>query len=271
MPEIQTQEGLVNFSEIGRGHPVVLLHANLHCKDDYAPVAARLAERFRVISVDWPGHGDSGLPSDPDSMTAAKIADTLEELTARWNLKHAFFIGNSVGGFAAARLAIRRPSCVGALVLVNSGGFTPHNVLTRSVCRALGFKWLAKKLLPRLVRAYIAPKSEKDQEVAMRVLRFGQEDSRLRMFCALWRSFARPESDLRGLAKDIATPTLVVHGTLDLTAPRRFAELIHTLIPGSETFFMRAGHVPFVSAPEEFLDRVEPFLLGNLIEIGGRK
>ena len=52
-----------------------------------------------------------------------RFADVAEELVERLAPEGAVVVGNSVGGFAAGRLAIRRPELVRGLVLVDSGGF----------------------------------------------------------------------------------------------------------------------------------------------------
>lgn len=62
----------------------------------------------------------------------------LREFITALRLPSAIFIGNSIGGNAAARLAIESPELVRGLVLVPPGGFTPHNFMTRAFCRFQG-------------------------------------------------------------------------------------------------------------------------------------
>lgn len=76
-----------------------------------------------MIALDWPGHGDSPSPTPDYRPTAASFADVLADVVAGLDLPSAAFIGNSVGGFAAARLAITDQQRVSQLVLVNAGGF----------------------------------------------------------------------------------------------------------------------------------------------------
>src|SRR5690606_17266891 len=60
------------------------------------------------------------------------------EFVAALDLPPVILVGNSLGGFAAARLALEQPQQVRALVLVSPGGFTPHNLITRSFCKMQG-------------------------------------------------------------------------------------------------------------------------------------
>ncbi len=81
-------------------------------------------------------------------MGAALFASVLEDFTKALALGPAAFIGNSVGGFAAARLAITHPERVARLVLVNSGGLIPMNLLTRAFCTLMGTPALTRVLMP---------------------------------------------------------------------------------------------------------------------------
>ena len=67
--------------------------------------------------------------ADPD--LAIEFVDQLE-------LNNLVVVGNSVGGYAACRLAIERPEQVAGVVLVNTGGFTPQSVFTRALCAVMG-------------------------------------------------------------------------------------------------------------------------------------
>jgi pimeloyl-ACP methyl ester carboxylesterase len=59
MATMHTALGTVSYTDEGSGPPIVLLHAALHDRTDYAPVAASLAQGRRVLALDWPGHGES--------------------------------------------------------------------------------------------------------------------------------------------------------------------------------------------------------------------
>src|SRR5258707_5782016 len=119
---VETRVGKVAYSDTGEGPVVVLLHATLHDRHDFDAIAPSLSRDHRVIAVDWPGHGESPAPVPNYQPTAASFADVLADVVAALNLQRVALIGNSVGGFAAARLAIADPQLVSRLVLVNSGG-----------------------------------------------------------------------------------------------------------------------------------------------------
>jgi len=138
VPFVITSAGRVFYEHRGSGPPVVLLHATLHDHTDFDPVARELAGRYTTIAVDWPGHGQSDPISEGRVADAFLFAEVLADLADLLDLAPAVLIGNSVGGFAAARLALDEPDRVAGLVLVNGAGFTRQTAASRLACRVLG-------------------------------------------------------------------------------------------------------------------------------------
>src|SRR5690242_20243946 len=150
---LDTALGKLAYEVSGRGQPLVLLSANPGDHRDFAAILPALAREYRVYAFDWPGYGQS--PAPAQSASAMLFADYLRAAVDALDLRNAIVIGNSVGGYAAARLAIDAPSRVAALVLVSPGGFTPHNMVTRFFCRAQGWRWLKPWTVVPFARLYL--------------------------------------------------------------------------------------------------------------------
>src|SRR3954471_10147764 len=174
MTTMQTSFGTVSYTDEGSGPPIVLLHAALHDRTDFAPVADALGNGRRVIALDWPGHGESPLPATP--LRAVEFGDLLIEFGDRLDLTNAVIVGNSVGGYAACRLALERPERVAGVVLINNGGFTPHNGVPRFFRRLPGPPGVNKAVFPGFVRAYMRAKNPTDQAVVDRVVARAKTD-----------------------------------------------------------------------------------------------
>jgi pimeloyl-ACP methyl ester carboxylesterase len=257
MPTLATRTGQVAYLQTGAGRPLVLLHATLHDRRDFDPIVEALARRHRVIAVDWPGHGES--PST-DLVTGPLMADVLEDFVDALNLEDIVLIGNSIGGSAAARLAITRPELVKGLVLVNTGGFVPNNPLTMAFCRLMGAEAVTRRVMPRFVRAYMKPQTTSDERIVARAVARARTDDGVRTAASLWRSFATPEYDLRDRAHRIAAPTLIIWGDRDPTLSLRIGRATQRAIPGSALHVLHTGHVVFSSDPTGFMRVVQPFL-----------
>ncbi len=256
---VQTRVGEVAYSDSGEGPVVVLLHATLHDRHDFDAIAPSLRRDHRVIAVDWPGHGDSPAPTPNYRPTAASFADVLADVVAALDLPPAAFIGNSVGGFAAARLAITDPQRVSRLVLVNTGGFIAGPAASL-YCRVMGTPAVMKRVLPRFIRSYMKATSDNDYAVQERALARAHTREGVVLTAALWRSFASPEYDLRPHADRITAPCLIVWGSKDTAIPMRFGHATAAAIPGSRLEVLPTGHVAFSSDPDGFLAIAAPFL-----------
>jgi pimeloyl-ACP methyl ester carboxylesterase len=263
MATMQSSFGPVSYTDEGSGPPVVLLHAALHDRTDFAPVIEALGKGRRVLALDWPGHGESPLPATP--LLAVQFGDLLIEFADRLDLANAVVVGNSVGGYAACRLALERPERVAGVVLINTGGFTPHSIFTRFFCGVMGRPAVIKAVFPGFVRAYMRAKNPTDKAVVDRVVARAKTDGGARTAAALWKSFTEPGHDLRARAAQISAPVLITWGAKDFTAPPRWGKAVQAAIPGSRLETLPTGHVVFSSEPEAWLETVLPFVDAALI------
>jgi pimeloyl-ACP methyl ester carboxylesterase len=259
MASVRTGLGPVHFVERGQGLPVVLLHANLHDHRDYGGVLDGLAEHFRVLAPDWPGHGASGPIPPGRTVGAGELADVLVDFTERLDPGPAVLVGNSVGGFAAARLAITHPERVAGLVLVNSGGFTRRGPHVALGTRLLGRPGIYRRVSPFLVPRYMAPRTEEDRRITAETVARGSSGAGARTAAGLWRSFGHASFDLRPQAARITAPTLVVFGRRDIVFTRGAGRQTRAAIPGARLRTFDTGHVVFASDPAGFLAEVLPF------------
>jgi pimeloyl-ACP methyl ester carboxylesterase len=258
MTTMQTSLGTVSYTDEGSGPPMVLLHAALHDRTDFASVTPALAKGRRVCALDWPGHGESPPPATP--LGAVEFGDLLVEFADRLDLNNAVIVGNSVGGYAACRLALERPERVAGVVLVNTGGFTPHSVFTRFFCAVMGRPAVIRTVFPAFVRAYMRAKNPADKAVVDRVMARAKTGGGAQTAAALWRSFTEPGHDLRTRAAQISAPVLITWGAKDVTAPPRWGKAVKAAIPGSRFEALPTGHVVFSSEPVAWLETVLPFV-----------
>jgi pimeloyl-ACP methyl ester carboxylesterase len=261
MLTVQTRLGPIAYETCGDGPTLVLLHASPGSRRDYEAVLPRLAARYRVVALDWPGYGDSPAPTPPERASAPAFADALEDAVDVLGLGGAAFIGNSVGGFAAARFAITRPTAVRALVLVNTGGFTRHNALTRAFCRLRGLRRVARALAVPWARLLLRRRTPTVRAMLVAAAAHARDDAAVAVNAALWRSFATPDHDLRAGAAAIVAPTLLVWGRRDPAVPLRSdGRAAHAAIAGSTLIPLDVGHSAQAEDPDAFLAAVEPFL-----------
>ncbi|CAN5506748.1 2-succinyl-6-hydroxy-2,4-cyclohexadiene-1-carboxylate synthase [soil metagenome] len=93
------------------GRRLVLLHGFTQTSVSWAPVVDALAGDPEVVTVDLPGHGRSGAVHLDLAATAAAVAEVGGSAT---------YVGYSMGGRVALRLALDRPDLVRRLVLIGA-------------------------------------------------------------------------------------------------------------------------------------------------------
>jgi pimeloyl-ACP methyl ester carboxylesterase len=258
MPVLQTSLATVSYTDDGSGPPLLLLHAALHDHTDFGAVHANLVQGRRVLTLDWPGHGASPPPSGP--LGAVQFGDLLVEFADRLDLRNLVVVGNSVGGYAACRLALERPERVAGVVLVNTGGFTPHSVFTRLLCSVMGRPAVVRAVFGVFVRTYMQAKTAADKAIVRRVVDRAKTADGAKTAAALWKSFTETGHDLRPRAGDITVPVLITWGAKDPTAPLPWGKSIADAIPGATFAAFPTGHVVFSSEPTAWLDAVVPFV-----------
>jgi len=254
---LETTPGTIVYDERGSGNPIVMLSSGAHDRHDFDQLRELLPNDFRSIALDWPGHGESPAGNAPAS--AMGFADVAEELVARLSPEGAIVLGNSVGGFAAARLAIRRPELVRGLVLIDSGGFLPRSLQVQIFCALMARPRFLRAIYPWFANRYMRPQGEADRRVRDVGIATTRQDPGLAAVSGLWRSFSSPEHDLRKEAASIQAPTLVIWGKKDPVIPSKAGRTIAATIPGAQLELLDTGHAPQVSDPDGFASIFVPF------------
>jgi pimeloyl-ACP methyl ester carboxylesterase len=268
MPMLETTTGPVAYDEQGEGPPLVLLSSGAHDRHDFDELRALLPTDMRSIALDWPAHGDS--PPGDGPASAMRCADVAEQLVERLAPEGAIVVGNSVGGFAAARLAIRRPELVKGLVIVDGGGFAGRPLYARAFCALMARPWFLRRIYPTFSARYMRARTPADRRVRDVGVATTRQDPGLRAVSELWRSFASPEHDVRAEAASIEAPTLLIWGRRDPVIPLRIGRQAAALIPGAELVVLDTGHAPHVSDPEGFAGHLVPFAQAAFHDVPAR-
>jgi pimeloyl-ACP methyl ester carboxylesterase len=120
MKQILEIEGYRIYTIVeGEGSPLLLLHSYWGSHILFDRLTAVLSATMRVIRIDLPGHGKSGIP--PSDYTFEKFAVVLNTLLIRLDVREQVsIIGHSMGGYAAMAFARQYPEKMASLVLMHS-------------------------------------------------------------------------------------------------------------------------------------------------------
>lgn len=110
----------IAWGALGDGPSLVLLHGIQDSHRAWRRVAPRLAERFRVLMPDLSGHGESGRPDAPYTLTwyAKMVADWMQAI----GVETASICAHSFGGGIAQWMLLGHRARVDRLALVSPGG-----------------------------------------------------------------------------------------------------------------------------------------------------
>lgn len=115
------RKGKVAYSDRGKGRAVVLLHGFLGSKELLAHTRDALARRFRVVSIDLPGHGQSDCFGYVHTMDF--MAKAVKAVMDHLRLKRYAIIGHSMGGYVALAFAELFPEQVRGICLFHSTSY----------------------------------------------------------------------------------------------------------------------------------------------------
>jgi pimeloyl-ACP methyl ester carboxylesterase len=241
----------------GEGAPVLLVHGLGYTRQGWGPLRDLLARRYRVLSYDNRGIGESEIAPGPYSVAelAADAADVLDAAGAQ----RAHVVGASLGGMVAQLLAAEQPERVERLVLVGTtpGGAGAYPLPQQTLALMAEAPSLPPDVaLRRFVENALAPGSPLVDEVFAYRQRHPPDP-------AGWAAQAAAGAawDADGRLGRIAAPTLVLAGTADAVVDPRNAQLLVDAIPGAKLELIDdAGHLPFWERAEDFAAIVERFL-----------
>jgi pimeloyl-ACP methyl ester carboxylesterase len=221
-------------------------------------------QRYHVIVFDAPGHGKSERGEHvPYSMQL--YLDVLDGLLDELEVEQTIMVGNSGGGWIAAKYAIEHPERVSKLVLSDSTG-SRHSGKAGPVLNTLTARWLQiANMTTGEHYPGLDPKSQARQEFATSFAGTVEEAPYLEMLAELLApTYARiPNQEF---AK-ITAPTLILWGDNDPVIPARAMRTFARAIPGSIGYEVRlGGHTPMMQAPDEFNCAVDKFLDGEPLD-----
>jgi 3-oxoadipate enol-lactonase len=243
----------------GEGQPLLLMHGLGYGRWGWEPLAAPLAERFRVVLYDNRGIGASDKPPGP--YTAVDLAADAVAVLDAAGLRTAHVVGTSLGGMAAQELALGWPDRVDRLVLActTPGGSSAYP-LPEPTQRLFAEAWALEPeaRLRRFVENALAPGAPEELVARITALRLAHPPDP-----DGWQAQAAAGAshDAFDRLEAVAAPTLVVHGTEDAVVDPRNSELLAERIPKARLEWIDgAGHLLFWEHPERFLALVEEFL-----------
>lgn len=253
----------------GEGPPVVFVHGLGGTWKNWLENLPFFARHRRVVALDLPGFGSSELPESRISI--GSFADCVEEVCRQLGLGEVDLVGNSMGGFVSAEIAITRPQRVHRLVLVDAAGISivdlhraPTLTLMRLVAAQASWTEGQRQILARPRLRHLAFRAVMRHPTRLALDLLAHQAGGPGMPGFLLAMDALLSYDFRDRLPEISCPTLIVHGEDDMLVPAQDAWEFRRLIAGSRLRVLQdTGHVPMLERPQTFNE-----IVGEFLELG---
>ncbi|HET8755932.1 MAG TPA: alpha/beta hydrolase [Solirubrobacteraceae bacterium] len=255
----------------GDGPPLLFLHGLGGVWQNWLLTIPAFMSTHRCVTFDLPGFGESEMPRGEISIPGfAKVADAVCD---QLGIDSPVVIGNSMGGFAGAELALSHPTRVTKLVLVSAAGLSTEYVRREPVL-ATARAWAA--LITRLgSQSDALMRRPRSRRLALQAVVRYPEKLSVALATELARGGGAPGFNdafgallgysFRDKLERIEVPVLIVWGRNDVLVPVQDAEMFEHLIGENahSVIFDDTGHVPMLERPTRFNELLRGFLAGE--------
>ncbi|MEI6434412.1 MAG: alpha/beta hydrolase [Bacteroidota bacterium] len=260
---VKFQKKNIFFTDEGKGKVIVLLHGFTESSKIWTGFASKLSEKYRVITIDLPGHGKSGRVAKIHTMEL--MADVVCAVLKKAGIGKSLMIGHSMGGYLTLAFAEKYPKMLKGIGLFNSHCFadTSEDISNRDRTIAIvekdKFSFVAQfipglfpvevhKLFAKQIERLVQRASKMDKESVIAAL----EGMKVR-------------KDQTELLKTTNLPVLFILGLKDSKAPLTKLWEMVSLPAKSEILLLRdCGHMGYIEAPEATFGAVMNFAKSNL-------
>ena len=228
-----------------------MLHGGEGPIDQY-PFFDRLAERYEIIQPVHPGFGGTPIPEQFDNLQ--DLIFLYLDLIDSLDLSEAILLGFSMGGWAAAEIAVMNTQRFSKLVLVDSVGVKPGGPFDRDIAdvfalspaEQLRITWHDPSKAPD-------PVTMTDDELQMLAA------NRVALGLYTWEPYMH-NPKLRNRLHRIDIPTLLIWGESDGIVSPEYGQAFCDMIPGASMVVIpNAGHSPHIEQPEKFVEHFIQF------------
>ncbi|MGE5474707.1 MAG: alpha/beta fold hydrolase [Ignavibacteriales bacterium] len=249
---IEIENVKINYEIEGEGENMLILHGWGGCINSMRPVINHLKSRFRVISLDFPGHGKSSIPDSPWGVP--EYTDCLIKFLQALKIEKTSIIAHSFGGRATIILASEHPEMIDKIVLVDSGGIKPKRRLKYYI------KVYSYKFVKTLIKLFVRNKQAYENILNKARSKYGSADYK-ELSENMRGSFIKiVNQDLKIFLKNIKSPTLIIWGENDTDTPIYMGKIMEREINDSGLVILKnAGHFSYLDKSGEFNKIIDSF------------
>lgn len=271
-----------NFTKIDLKKPILVFNYGLVCSNHHWKFQTAYFDRkgYQVLIHDYRGHFQSTGAQNIKKITFPQMAQDVADLCAFLGIPKAIMLGHSMGVNICLQLAKDFPDLVSGMVLISGTFINVKDIMFDTnlmefiaPIASLGLEkypeifkkiWSTGGMNP-LIREIIHTTGFNRSKVSKEFIeiylnRVGQLGAEV--FFQLFNEMTR--QNVAGSLEQMNMPSLVMGGLKDNVIPNHLQRTLATLLPHSETYFMKSGsHVPQADFPDMVNERIELFIQQN--------
>lgn len=260
MPTLSIRDVKIFYTDSGKGsETLVFSHGLLFDVHLFDRQVQALSDQYRCIAYDHPGQGQSTLPEKDFSME--DLYDYAVGFLEALGAGPVHFIGLSMGGFIAMRLAARRPDLVKSIILLDTSADAEPNAvkykLLNNIVRYFSTRVVANTILGIMFgKTFLADSGRKAEKE-----RWKQHLIQLPKTITRSVDAVIGRKDVFEEIQHIKCPVLVVCGEEDVATIPEKSRRIHAQIQGSVLKLVpQAGHSSSIEQPEVITETIRSFI-----------
>jgi pimeloyl-ACP methyl ester carboxylesterase len=251
--------GKIQYSDTGSGKVIVLLHGYLESAEVWSHFAEKLASKFRIITVDLPGHGLSDVYGEVHSMEF--MATGIKELLDILGIKKVFLTGHSLGGYVTLAFLELFPDYLSGYCLFHSQPFPDPPVALEKRKREIEIVKQGKKDLmypDNVIQMFATSNIEKFSEALQRSKDIASKIPGEGIIAILNGMMIRP-SRLEFMEEG-RIPCLWILGSMDNYIPCDFIQTKVNLPSNAKVVVLNnSGHMGFIEEEDKAIDVITEF------------
>ncbi len=275
MPYFKKENVQIYYEDVGKGEPIIATHGLSEDSTYWSEtgVTARLAENYRVISMEMRGHGRTIIEGEPHGFDADIMADDFDALADFLGIDRFHILTHATGGMVGVRYAMTRSDRLLSLILTDTGSATqpkiPDQREPTDKQRAAWEKWMVNapieermKVIKAMPGPFLFKMAEHSNNEGMWKIFEGflRRQNPQDIVTFMLNFYTDPDPRVESLRK-IKCPTLVLLGEFDIVFIEP-SEILANEIPDVKHVIIDGiGHMTAIENPgrttEEILDFLE--------------
>jgi len=267
-----------NFSTLDSNKPVLVFNYGLVCSNYHWKFQTEYFDKlgFQILVHDYRGHFQSTGNQDIKKITFSQMSKDISNLCEFLGIKQAIMLGHSMGVNICLQLKKDYPDLVIGMVLISGTFMAVKDIMFDTNAMEFiipivhagldKYPEIAKKIWSSgghnpLIRALVHATGFNKEKVSKEFIeiylnRVGQLG--IDIFIQLFEEMAR--QNIMGHIERMKIPALVIGGHKDNVIPNYLQRQLATMLPKSETYFLKDGsHVPQADFPEFINERMHLF------------